>query len=411
MQSDATSNDAMDVIWTDNVRHGTTEASEAQTLPPLPVPKSKQRPRRSGTKTTTTVPSTSGSYIRTRPQKTKAVPGSPIQGPPTPLSDTSPSFLSTSTLLPASKQGVPLDLAALIRAEVTAAMAPQLTGIHEKISTMGASIERLGQNGVDARLAEIEQREAALTAREEEYERLAALGARYREMEQELIERSATKERELVEKASRTPLQIEQVVQDQVEQDQVDISADQGADDMDLLIQEISIEEPTNCEVSIRQDELFKAVSQAESIVPFSALEAAESEEVSFQDVLMAAAAVETVENCLLADKVDQGLDLDGDGNDGWQISPAAAILVVNEDHETNPGPEMIHSTHGTVDPAEDQATPSSLPDGLTAMGCVIDPRVSEPTGPPTSDEDAEADVDGEAVEGTALATLPVSSD
>lgn len=280
---------------------------------------------------------------------------------------------------------------------------------------MGASIERLGQNGVDARLAEIEQREAALTAREEEYERLAALGVRYREMEQELIDRSATKERELVEKASRTPLQIEQVVQDQVEQDQVeqdqvDISADQGADNMELLIQEISTEEPTNCEMSIRQDELFKAVSQAESIVPFSALEAAESEEVSFQEVLMAAAAVETVENCLLADKVDQGLDLDGDGNDGWQIPPTAAILVVNEDHEMNPGLEMTHNTHGAVNPTEDQATPSPLPNGPTIMGCVIDPRVPAPTGPPNSDEDAEADVDGEAVEDTALATLPVMS-
>jgi hypothetical protein len=66
-------------------------------------------------------------------------------------------------------------------------------------------------------LAEIEAREAALTAKEEEYERLkgkeaelveglAALDTRYQEMEQELMERFATKERELLEKASGTQL-------------------------------------------------------------------------------------------------------------------------------------------------------------------------------------------------------------
>jgi hypothetical protein len=394
-QSDATSSDAMDVDWNDNVRDGTTEASEVQTFP-RPVPKYKRGPRRSVTKPTIAIPSASSSYIRTRAQRAK----SPIQGPPTPPSDTSPPPFSTSALLPASKQGAPpLDLAAFISAKITAAVAAQITGIREDIVTMSAKIERLAQNSGDARLAEIELREAALTAKEEEYERLrgkeigpvegpAALDMRYLEMEQELI---ATKERELLENASCTPLQIEQVVQDQV-----DISADQGAEEMELLVQEISAEESTNCDVSFRQGGLLEVVSQAESIVPFSVLEAAESDEVTFQEVLMTAAEVGTVGICLPTNQVDQGLDSDGDESDGRKTSAIAAI---------NPRLEMTASAHGSVKATEDQATPGSLLDSPFVQGCAIDPRVSEPTDPPNSDEDAEAEIDDGAVESTALAT------
>ena len=401
------SNDAMDVIWNDNVRDRTTEASEAQTLPPRPAPKSKQRPRRPVMRATITIPSASGSYIRARTQRTKAVPRSPMQGPPTPPSDTPPAFLYTPTLLPASNQDMPpFDLAAFkseIRAEVTAAVAAQFTDIREEIFATRAIIERLGQNGGDARLAEIEMREAALTAREEEYERLrnteirpveglAALGTRYPEVEQTLMERFATKTRELLEKASRTPVQNEQV----------GISADQGTEEMGLLVPGISPEESTNCEVSIRQGELFGVVSRAEPIEPFKALEAAESEEVTFEEVLMAAAEVETLQDCLPTDKVDQGLDLDGNGKDGRQISATASM--VNEDHEINPEQEMIPSPHDSFMATGDQAPPGSLPDG-PSIGYAIDPQVSEPTIPPDSDEDAEADNDSEAVGNPALAT------
>lgn len=394
-RSDAASNDAMDVIWNDDVRDGTTEASEAQTSHDLPAPKSKQRPRRSVTKTTITIPSAPYSYIRRRTQRTKAVPGSPIQGPPTPPSDTPPALLFTSTLLPASNQGVPpFDPAAFksdIRAEVTAAVAAQFTDIREEISTMRAIIEGLGQNSGDTRFAEIEMREAALTEKEEEYERLkskeiaqvevlAALDTRYREMEQELVERFATKERELLEKASRTPLQNEQVVQEQV-----DISFDKGTEEMGLLVLDISPEELTNREASIRQVELLRVVSQAEPIEPLRVLEAAESEEVTFQGVLMATA------------------DSGGDGNDGRQIPATATAATVNEAHEVNPRLEMIPSAHGSFMATEDQAPPGSLPDGPT-IGCATDPQVSEPTSPPYSDEDAEADNDSEVVENSAFA-------
>ena len=410
-QSNATSNDAMDVTWNDNVRDGTTEASEAQTSPPFPAPKSKQRPRRSGAKTTITIPSAPSSYIRTRTQRAKAVPGSPIQGPPTPPSDTPPALLFTTTLLPASNQGVPpFDPAAFksdIRAEVTAAVAAQFADIREEIFTMRAIIERLGQNSGDTRLAEIEMREAALTAKEEEYERLksketgpveglAALDTRYREMEQELMERFATKERQLLEKASRAPLQNEQVVQGQV-----DISADHGTEEMELLVLGINPEELTDSEVSIRQVQPLGGVSQAESIEPLRVLEAADSEEVTFQEALMATA-VETVGDCLPTDKVDQGLDSGGDVSDGWQISATAAM--VSEDHVVNPRLEMIPSAHGSFMALEAQTTPGSLPDGPTT-GCAIDPRISAPTSPPDSDVDAEADNDSEAIEDPAFAT------
>ena len=412
--SNDTSNDAMDVIWNDNVRDGTTEASEAQTFPPRPAPKSKQRPRRSLTRATITIPpasnslmratitipSPSSSYIRERTQRAKAVPRSLIQGPPTPPSDTSPAFLFTSTLLPASNQGVPpFDLAAFkseIRAEVTAAVAAQFTDIREEISATRAIMERLGQNGGEARLAEIEMREAALTAREEEYERLkskeigpikgfVALDTRYPEVEHSLMEGFATKTRELLEKASRTPLQNEQV----------DISDDQGTEEMELLVPEISPEESTNYEVSIRQGELFGVVSQAESFESFRALEAAESEEVALQEVFMAAAEVETLQDCLLTDKVDQGLDLGRNGKYGRQISAMAAMI--NEDREVNPALEMFPSPHGSFMATEDQAALGSLPDGPT-IGYPFDPQVSRPTTPPDSDEDAEADNDIESV-------------
>ena len=407
-RSDAASNDAMDVIWNDNVHDGSTEASEAQTSHPLPAPKSKQRPRRSVAKATITIPSTPSSYIRQRTRRTKAVTGSPIQGPPTPPSDTPPALLFTSTLLPASNQSVPLfDPATFksdIRAEITAAVAAQFTDIREEIFTMRAIIERLGQNSGDTRLVEIEMREAALAEKEEEYERLkskeisqveglAALDTRYREMEQELAERFAIKERELLEKVSRTPFQNEQVAQEQV-----DVSSDQVTEEMGSLVLDISPEELTNCEVSIQQVELLGVVSQAESIEPLRVLEAAESEEVTFQGVLMATA-VETMGDCLPIDKADQGLDSGGDGNDGQQISATAAM--VNEANEVNAG---LKITHGSFMVTEDQAPPGSLSDRPT-IGRAVDPQVSEPTSPPDSDEDAEADNDSEAVENSAFAT------
>jgi len=409
-QHDAISSDAMDVLWNDDAQGGTiTEASEEQTLPPLPAPKSKQRPRRSVTKTILNIPVASSSSARTRTRRSKAVPGSLVQGPPTPPSDTSPASIPMSISLPASIKGIPpFNLAAFkseIRAEVTTAVAAQITSIQEEILAMRAGIERFGQNGSEARLAEIEVREATLTAKEEEYERLkakeielteglAALGTRYREMEQELEERFAIKERDLLEKASRTPPQIEQSVQD--------ISVDQGAEEMELLVQEVSTEESTNYNVSIQQGEPFGVVSQVGCIVPFTVLEAAESEEVAFQEALVITAEVETVEDWLPTNKMHQILDSGGDGHDGRQIS--ATVPMVKRGAQDNPGPEMIPSAYGFVKTTEELATLDSLMDGLTVMGCTINPQISRPASPADLDEDAEADIDAEADENSAPA-------
>ena len=270
-QSDATSRDAVDMLWNGDGMDGTTGSLEVQTLPPRPAPKSKQRLRMPVTKSIVTIPPSSSSPALTRAQRSKTVPGS-IQGPLTPLSDTPPTFIPTSKL-PAPNSGVPpFDLTtfrAEVRAEITAAVAAQFVGIREEISMMRASIEALGQNGGDPRLTDIEAREAVLMAKEEEYERLkskeaervkglAAIDMRHQEMEQEPIEK-LTKERELLGRVSGTQLRT---------QDQVDIIMGQGPEEMDLLAQEICTEESTNYQVSIQQGEPFTVISRAGSIVP-----------------------------------------------------------------------------------------------------------------------------------------------
>ena len=402
-QSDATSRDAVDMLWNDDSEDGTTEPSEVQPLAPRPAPKSKQRPRRSVMKTIVTTPLASSSPARTRVQGSKAVPGSPVEVPPTPLSDTSPAFIPTSILLPASNSGVPpFDLASFkaeIRAEVTKTVAAQFVGIREEIFMMRACIEALGQNGDQPSLAEIEAREAVLAAKEEEYgrlkskeaelvKRLAALDTRYQEMEQELTERFATKERELLKRASGAQLRIEQLAPDQV-----DISVDQGAEEMELLVQEISTEEATNYEVPIQQGEPFAVVSQADSIIPLRVLKPQESEEVTFQEALVVPAEIHTVE-----DRSDKGLN--SGGNDGRKIS--STTPMVNGDYELHPGLEKIPGVHSSVKAAEGQAASGSL------MRDVIDLQVSKHTGSPDSDEDAEAeadvDVDVEAIRNSAFA-------
>jgi hypothetical protein len=115
------------------------------------------------------------------------------------------------------------------------------------------------------------------------------------------------------------------------------------------------------------------------------------------------AAEVETVEDCLPTDKVDQGLDSGGDGNDGRQI-PAIAPMA-NEDHEIKPGLVMIPSVHNSVKATEDQATLGPSMSGPTTMGCAIDPQVSKLISAADSDEDAEAEIDVDAVENPALAS------
>lgn len=404
-QSDATSNDIMDIFWNDDGQDRATEASEGQTFPPRPAPKSKQRPRRPIRKDTVTIPPAPRSPARTRAQRTTAVPASPVQGPPTPLSDTSQSFIPGSILLPAPNQDIPpFDPAAFkaeFKAEVTAAVAAQFTGIREDIFTIRASIEALGQNinGDEARLAEIEAREAALTAKEEEFERLkgkeaeldevlAALDRRHLEMEQESMERIAIKERELLERASGTQLQIEQLLQDQV-----DISVDQGAGEIEFLGQEISAEESNNCEESIQQGEPSRVTSQMGSVVPFRVLEASASEEV--QEVLVITGEVDTT---LYTEKLEHGLNSDDDGNDGQQIS--ATVPMVNDDWGLPSGAEMIP---GSAKASEDQAMPGSFTEDSTAMGYAIDLQVSKPASLADSDEDAEADIDDEVVPNSAL--------
>lgn len=270
-QSDATSRDAVDMLWNDCM-DGTTESLEVQTLPPRPAPKSKQRLRMPITKSIVTIPPASSSPALTRAQRSKTVPGS-VQGPLTPLSDTPPAFIPTSILLPAPNPGVPpFDLTSFraeVRAEITAVVVAQFVGIREEMSMMRASIESLRQNGNDPRLTEIEAREAVLIAKEEEYERLkskeaelvkehAAIDMRYQEMEQELMEKF-TKEKELSERVSATQLRT---------QDQVDIIMGQGPEEMDLLVQEIRTEESTNYQVSIQQGEPFTVISRAGSIEP-----------------------------------------------------------------------------------------------------------------------------------------------
>ena len=105
---------------------------------------------------------------------------------------------------------------------------------------MRASIETLAHYRGEARWADIEAREATLEEKEEEYEQLKnkkaklverlALDMRYQEVEQELMERFVTKERELLGKASSSQLRIGQLVQDQV-------GVDQEAEEMEPLIQ------------------------------------------------------------------------------------------------------------------------------------------------------------------------------
>ena len=268
---------------------------------------------------------------------------------------------------------------------------------------MRASVEALSQNGCEARWAEIEAREALLTAKEGEYEQikskeaelvkgLAALDMRYQKMEQELMERFATKERELLEKASGTQLRIEQMVQVQV-----DVGVDKELEEMELLAQEVSTEGSTNYEAPIQQGEPFASLSQANSIVPFSVLEAQDPEEVTFQEVLVVAAEEET----LPTDEVDKGLHQDGDGND-WQRSSSIAPMV-DGDYEVYLGREMTPAAHCSGKATEDQITSGPLIEDPTIMGYVLGTRVSKATSQPDSDEDAEADVDVEVVEYSAF--------